>query len=394
MAEAAPVRPLRPPLATPHFAQADALRALAISLVFIEHVAIFGDLHLFGRFQDLAFLGRWAVNCFFVLSGKLLAGQYLVAIIRDRPFPSTSAFYLKRFLRIYPLYAVGILVGAVVEYVLHGYFAFTWVAGHLIFAQGFSLAFRDDPINGPLWTMTIDAEFYLLLPLFAVVVARAVRGATQRRKVGFILATLALIAVVSIAYRYLAFALFPGAQESFPLLVIVVRNVVGMASAFAFGTLLALLEELGVRRRLRFGILASAVGFIAFVGIISVKSSGHALHAKVWADFVAAFNTAAVLYTLSAIRSPRFTAVLNSKAIAVLATLAYGVYLIHSPVMRVVSSASVSRFGIGPVGSVGYCILLGLACALFSILLAFVLNRYVERPFLRLKRRVSNAPEG
>jgi len=382
------VRPRRSTLASPHLAQADALRALAISLVVIEHVALFGDLHLFGRFQDLAFLGRWAVNCFFVLSGKLLAGQYLRAILRDRPLPSTSAFYLKRFLRIYPLYAVGIFAGAIVEYVLHGHVAFAWVAGHLAFAQGFSLAFRDDPINGPLWTMTIDAEFYLLLPLFAAVVARVVRGATQRRKIGVIVTTLAVITVVSIGYRYLAFALFPGAQESYALLVIVVRNVVGMAAAFAFGTLLALLEELGVPRRLRFGILASAIGFIAFVGMISVKSSGHALHAKVWADLVAAFATAAVLYTLSAIRSPRFSAVLRSKAVAMLATLAYGVYLVHSPILRVLSTAFVLRFGINAMGSIGYCLVLGLACAFVTIPIAFVLNRFVERPFLRLKGRL------
>jgi peptidoglycan/LPS O-acetylase OafA/YrhL len=326
-----------------------------------------------------------------VLSGRLLAGQYLAAIIREQRLPSTKAFYLKRFLRIYPLYAVGILIGAIVELLLHGGFAFAYVAGHLVFAQGFSLAFQDDPINIPLWTMTIDAEFYLVLPLIAAVVARMVLGATQRRKVTVIVATLVLVAVVSIAYRYLAFALFPGALESFSLLVIVVRNIVGMASAFAFGTLLALMEVLGVRPRLRFGVLASVVGFIAFVGIVSVKSSGHALHAKVWADLVAAFSTAAVLYALSAIRAPRFTAIIHSNAITALATLAYGVYLVHAPILRVFSTAFVVRLGTAPRGSVGYCILLGIVCAVVTIAVAFVLNRYVEQPFLRIKSRVSNA---
>lgn len=384
--------PRQPAHATQHFAQADALRALAISFVVINHVALFGDLHLFGRVQNLAFLGRWGVNCFFVLSGKLLAGQYLTAIIREQRLPSTSAFYLKRFLRIYPLYAVGILIGAIVELILRGDFAFAYVAGHLVFAQGFSLAFQDDPINIPLWTMTIDAEFYLVLPLIAAVAARMLKGASQRRKVFVIVAALALVAVVSIAYRYLAFALFPGALESFSLLVIVVRNVVGMASAFAFGTLLALMDELGMRPRLRFGVLASVVGFIAFVGIVSVKSSGHALHAKVWADLVAAFSTAAVLYALSAIRAPQFTAIIQSRAIAVLATLAYGVYLVHAPILRAFSTVFAGRLGTAPRGSIGYCVLLGIVCAVVTIALAFVLNRCVERPFLRIKGRVSNAP--
>ena len=385
-------RPHRPAHAAQHLAQADAMRALAISFVVINHVALLGDLHLFGRVQNLAFLGRWGVNCFFVLSGVLLTGQFLAAIIRERRFPSTTTFYLKRFLRIYPLYAVGIFVGAIVELLLHGDFPFAYVAGHLAFAQGFSLAFQDDPINIPLWTMTIDAEFYLALPLIAAAVAWMVRGASHRRKVAVIVTVLVLVTVVSIAYRYLAFALFPGALESFSLLAIVVRNIVGMASAFALGTLLALMAELGVRPRLRFGVLASVVGFVAFVGIISVKSSGHALHAKVWADLVAAFSTAAVLYTLSAIRAPRFTAIFDSKAIAGSATLAYGVYLVHAPILRLFSTTFAIRLGTAPRGSVGYCILLGIVCATITIALAFILNQYVERPFLRVKSRISNGP--
>ncbi len=375
-----------------HFAQADALRALAISFVVINHVALLGDLHLFGHVQNLAFLGRWGVNCFFVLSGVLLAGPYIAAILRGNQAPSTTSFYLKRFLRIYPLYAVGIFIGAIVELLLRGDFPFAYVAGHLVFAQGFSLAFQDDPINIPLWTMTIDAEFYLALPAIAAGVAWVVRRASQRRKVAVIVGALLVIGIVSIAYRYLAFALFPAALESFALLAIAVRNVVGMASAFAFGTLLALMAQLGMRPRLRVGILASLIGLIAFVGIVSVKSSGYELHAKVWADFVAAFSTAAFLYTLSAIRTPRFAALFDSKAITVAAALAYGVYLVHAPILRFFSSEFAIRLGTAPRGSVGYCVLLGIVGAVATIALAFVLHRYVEEPFLKMKSRVSNVP--
>ena len=251
----------RPARATQHLAQADALRALAILFVVINHVALLGDLHLFGRVTNLAFLGRWGVNCFFVLSAALLARPYLAAILREQRQPSAKAFYLKRFLRIYPLYLVGIFIGAIVELLLHGAFPFAYVAGHLVFAQGFSLAFQDDPINIPLWTMTIDAEFYLALPLLAAVVGWMLRGASLSRKISMFVGVLVLVTVVSIAYRYLAFALFPKALESFSWLAIVVRNAVGMASAFAFGTLLALMAELGMRPRLRFGVLASVAGF-------------------------------------------------------------------------------------------------------------------------------------
>ncbi len=61
--------------------------------------------------RAITYLSTIGVACLFVLSGFLLAPRFIEALLDgSRPKPDTRRFLLKRFLRIYPLYAAAVLV--------------------------------------------------------------------------------------------------------------------------------------------------------------------------------------------------------------------------------------------------------------------------------------------
>jgi peptidoglycan/LPS O-acetylase OafA/YrhL len=103
--------------------------------------------------------GLAAVLLFFVLSG------YWVADLWDKtPQPHRLAtFYLNRFLRIWPLYLAVMLICAAIRHHVPG------------FSEVFLLGAASRPfphLIGTEWSLDIEIQFYILLPLLAPLMAR------------------------------------------------------------------------------------------------------------------------------------------------------------------------------------------------------------------------------
>ncbi|MBA3963113.1 MAG: acyltransferase [Chthoniobacterales bacterium] len=77
----------------------DLLRTLAIVLVVVYHIGIFG----FAVPNDWHRFGWVGVDLFFVLSGYLIGGQLLAMLARGQPI-EFRRFYVRRALRILPPY--------------------------------------------------------------------------------------------------------------------------------------------------------------------------------------------------------------------------------------------------------------------------------------------------
>ncbi len=148
----------------------DGLRAVAISLVLVAH---FVTLCLpFQPVRNLAQFGWVGVDLFFVIPGFLIGG-----ILFDHRTATNyyRVFYLRRFLRIIPLYAllllpmVGVLgLGLQSRFSGHGLEALSWgtVMLYLCFQQnlGNGLFFNTPGYLGPAWSLAVEEQFYLLLP--------------------------------------------------------------------------------------------------------------------------------------------------------------------------------------------------------------------------------------
>jgi peptidoglycan/LPS O-acetylase OafA/YrhL len=114
----------------------------------------------------------WAgVDLFFVLSGYLIAGQ----LFRSDATSTGAAlkmFWRRRWFRTLPLYFVVLLVYVVVKPLL-GYPFLSWSWTYLVFLQNYT-SIRD---FGQSWSLCIEEQFYLVFPIFVLVLGIRARPA-------------------------------------------------------------------------------------------------------------------------------------------------------------------------------------------------------------------------
>lgn len=131
----------------------DGLRALSIFLVFIFHLDF-----------ELASIGWAGVNIFFVLSGFLITGILLESKGREDYF---KRFYIRRSLRIFPIYYLVVILFSVFIYV--GFGEHSHLLALFTYTQNFPIAFSESSkilsVLGHTWTLAIEEQFYLIFPL-------------------------------------------------------------------------------------------------------------------------------------------------------------------------------------------------------------------------------------
>jgi peptidoglycan/LPS O-acetylase OafA/YrhL len=155
----------------------DVLRFFAFSMVFISHVvpgdvAFFAQAHIPSRVADLIISmsagGAFGVDLFFTLSSFLIT----TLLLREREAYGAikvRSFYVRRILRIWPLYfAFLFIVAPGVEYFLPNeslslkyLLAFALMSGNWAFV----LWGYPHSVSGPLWSVSIEEQFYLSWPL-------------------------------------------------------------------------------------------------------------------------------------------------------------------------------------------------------------------------------------
>jgi len=180
----------------------DGVRALAALSIVVFHTFLL--LQLEYQPWSHAIAEAWyylstGVQLFFVLSGFLLFLPYARAMLTGKPLPSTARFYQRRALRILPAYWV--CLGFVIWLSSGDYHTFLpWnIPSHILLIHDFFPRY-DRALDGPFWTLAVEWQFYLLLPLLAWCLSRIVGASRSLLRligalVGLIVAALALHAV-------------------------------------------------------------------------------------------------------------------------------------------------------------------------------------------------------
>ncbi len=140
----------------------DTLRAAAITLVFLFHYRVF-----VGHRPDLgaaSVVGWVGVDLFFVLSGYLIANQIFSGIARGRKL-SLAAFYVRRALRTLPAFWFVLALYFIVPAIMEGHDP-PPLWRFLTFTQNFGL--QTGTAFSHAWSLCIEEQFYLVLPLIVV----------------------------------------------------------------------------------------------------------------------------------------------------------------------------------------------------------------------------------
>lgn len=161
-----------------HFKGLNTLRFIAAFLVVIHHAeSLRKDHGLKNHFKGYGLFenGQHAVSFFFVLSGFLIT--YL--LLKERKAKndiSVKQFYIKRVFRIWPLYFLLVIIGAVIQPYFIEWFNIPYKMPYTIgetwyyfifFVPGMVNYFFGSNLLEPLWSIGVEEVFYLVwAPLF------------------------------------------------------------------------------------------------------------------------------------------------------------------------------------------------------------------------------------
>ena len=149
--------PAAPPPRT-YYPELDGVRAIAAAMVILFHLAM----HL-GRVPRVIGFGQTGVDLFFVLSGFLITSILLKC--RERSWDEVRRFYVRRTLRIFPLYYGYLTLAA-----LLGVPTAVW---YWVYLQNIWISVGGS-LTGPghFWSLAVEEQFYLAWPLVVLFLPR------------------------------------------------------------------------------------------------------------------------------------------------------------------------------------------------------------------------------
>ena len=359
-----------------HLVPLDGLRGIAILAVMASHVFAVNyeaqplPVQLAGR---LFFWGQWGVDLFFVLSGFLITGILVDSLELPHFFRN---FYMRRVLRIFPLYFGILFLLFALTTVLH----IQWHGLQIPLLLYLQNSWRLQPLTellgknitlNHLWSLAIEEQFYLLWPLL-VFLAR-----TPRR----VLTVAATGCVLALCFRLVLWGLWHNGFTTH-------YNMFARADALLLGAVLALLY----RSALWPAVLRwSRPAFLALAALLvcsTVESGGSPLASPLWLyavhySFVAVAAGSLLAWSL---RAGLFSQMCRSHFLRFFGKYSYGLYVLHMTFLplltRLLRPFLFHQSGSKAVAVAGTAVLV-VAISSGAAWLSFHLY---EKRFLRLKR--------
>lgn len=361
-------------------ARVESLRALAALAVFVGHTFSLSFGARPGVFEgtknQLLIGGGLGVFLFFTLSGYLLFLPFLRAQVGQRPRVALADYARNRILRILPLYVVVVTVLSIVR-PFDGQESQWW--RFMLFVHNYSGTSSTFP-DTPVWSLQVEAHFYLVLPLVAWVLARVTRGSLRAT-------TIVLLVAAAVSYKLRAH----GVQTRDSLGVLYgLYSLPGLLYLFISGMLLAVARVATDRRApgwmSRPVVGSSTVWLAAGVLLYLVMATRPQLTQTRLLPFAGFLVVAAAVLPL---RGGLGVRALEWRPLALVGVASYSLYLCHVPILQVLSGTHAEVID-GVFAIVGDGMDFKLALLVGVLVVAPVTAASylgVERPFLRLRKR-------
>ena len=327
----------------------DGLRALAVLPVVFYHAG-------FESFSG----GYVGVDVFFVISGYLIT-SIIAREIESDTF-SLSHFYERRARRLFPALFTVLAATAVGSFFL----LMPWeledfgqsLATTAIFSSNFLFFTEAGYFDGPAemkpllhtWSLAIEEQYYLLFPAFLFAVRNFLGGRYIGATAGLFIASFVISVWSTYAAPDAAFYLLP--SRTWELM---------LGSLIALGT--PMISKAGLRQ------------FTALLGVALVLTAvflfQHDTRFPGLAALVPCIGTALIIIAGMGSQSTAVGKLLSWKPIVAVGLISYSLYLWHWPVLVLAK-----HYLLRPLDGLEASVLVG-----FSLLLAYVSWRFVEKPF-------------
>lgn len=352
-----------------YFPELDGLRFFAFLLVFIHHAPIISTYPVWLTLNAYGWIG---VDLFLCLSAFLFTKLLYVEYERTRTI-NVAFFYIRRTLRIWPLYYFFVSTAVLIAFLIQTDFR-VWllrIVGLVTFTDNFVTAytFIYNPLlfTRHLWTIAYEEQFYAIIPW----ALRGLFGTSLRMRI------LAVSTVM--AAGYIIRAIFIWLQIPHPAIWVL---PITHFDAILFGLLIGLGAFDVLLNKIPWQV-TGLMGLSALIAVTRLPDVTRVTWLLMLTYPLVGLGMALILYT--ALRAGTSSALrwLSSKPVAFLGKISYGLYVYHLFAFWIASQ-------IMPVAAANYWLWV-IAAFVLPLLITIVLSSlsylFLEKPFLHLKDR-------
>ena len=350
----------------------DHLRAFAIGFVFLFH---YGRMFPHPEWTNAVSKFGWTgVDLFFVLSGFLISSQ-LFATIASHETISFKTFFIKRFFRIIPVYL----------FTLSLYFLFPIVRErealaplwkYLTFTQNIELDLRTQGTFSHAWSLCIEEQFYLLLPIVLMILAHF-----KLIKKGFFLLIVLFVSCFLVRlYSWNALVLLYKQMDDYWaywykwIYYPTYCRLDGLLVGVAVAAIVQFAQKIHCWvNRFVYWVLGLGIAILVIAYYVCVDQESFI--ASIWGFPLVSLGYGLLVWVAVCPASLLYK--LNSKLSAGVASLSYSIYLIHKIVIHLTQDIF-STYQIEKDGNPMFIICIGT-----TLVAAFLMRLLIEKPFMK-----------
>lgn len=376
-----------------YFPNLNSIRFFAALAVIIHHIELtkywFHQPNIYTTSFVGGVFGQLGIILFFVLSGFLITFLLLEEQKRTDSI-SIKKFYIRRILRIWPLYYLIVILGLFVLPKVH-FFDVPDISSHvhehffsktLMFLSFFpDLAYaiyEPVPYAEQSWSVGVEEQFYLIWPLLIALVIR------RKKTLSMLIGVIVFYASVKIAST-IAYDMHPENKVFEEIYYFWNNFCIDCMAIGGIGAYLLFYKKEKVLNVLFNRYLQ--IGLYILLAVVTVK--GLAVPMFNYEFYALIF----VVLILNLAANKRSVLNLEFKPLNYLGKISYGLYMYHNIILVVVLKFVLYYSGVALNSLTGNLIYYGLAIST-TILVASLSYRFIERPFIRAKVRYSEVVSG